>query len=177
MRSHFWADRDLLVSLRTWCADEWRSLFRSSASFRRVRRGPSNIRRVRACMTISRSSKATRRTPTVSGGVQPWRPATRLRQRQRDRKGLGRSSVGRRTRAIGRSHLRADLPPGAPATLRGLRTASLRTATKRDRGRLGLTTTVRLQVFCVNDPSHAGPLLWRVRTQLARFGPTTRMAL
>jgi hypothetical protein len=94
-------------------------------------------------------------------------------RRRRDRKGLGRSSVGRKTKATGRSHLRADLPPGAPATLRALRIASLRAATKLDRGRLGLTKTERLQVFRVNNPSQASPLLWRARTQLARFGSPT----
>jgi hypothetical protein len=62
---------------------------------------------------------------------------------------------------------------GASAVFRGFRPASLPTATTRDRGRLSLIETVRQQVLRGNDPSHAGPFLWRVRMQLARVGPTT----
>ena len=62
---------------------------------------------------------------------------------------------------------------GASAVFRGSRPASLPTARTCDRGRLSLIETVRQQVLRGNDPSHAGPFLWRVRMQPARVGPTT----
>jgi hypothetical protein len=62
---------------------------------------------------------------------------------------------------------------GASAVFRGFRPASLATATTRDLGHLSLVETVSQQVVRGNDPSHAGPFLWRVRMQLAGVGPTT----